>query len=391
MLRLENSAAPPPVTTSIAGRRSTDHSSGSPVARLRIIGGVIRRLRGGLAHVYARLDGRFARWAGRSTFASRIYYGVWNDAFGREQQAVLCGRHQYSRDVQNPLTTSALLRRNCHRLEKGLLMRPRRDVFAAEYIEETVDVYCAQVGARPSSEASPSAELQWAYDVLSGYFQVAGPHPRITTARTHFEMAARIHSCSSGAMIPYRRDLSAPPSVRLEDLAVLAKRRRSVRWFLQRPVPREMIDAAVEVAAQSPSACNRQPFQFRIFDHPELVQEVAALPMGTAGYAHNIPVIVVIVGQQRNYFDERDRHLIYIDGSLAAMGFVYALEAQGLSSCCINWPDVEERESALAKLLKLWPDERAVMCLAVGYPDPDGLVAYSQKKPLEQLRRYNFE
>jgi nitroreductase len=152
-----------------------------------------------------------------------------------------------------------------------------------------------------------------------------------------------------------------------------------------------MIDAAIEVAAQSPSACNRQPFQFRVFDDPQLVQKVAELPMGTAGYAHNIPVMIVIVGQQRNYFDERDRHLIYIDSSLAAMGMVYALEAQGLSSCCINWPDVESREAALAKLLQLDPDERAVMCLAVGYPDPDGLVAYSQKKPVDQLRRFNFE
>ena len=175
------------------------------------------------------------------------------------------------------------------------------------------------------------------------------------------------------------------------DLISLAKRRRSVRWFLPRPVPREMIDAAIEVAGQSPSACNRQPFQFRIFDDPELVQRVVQLPMGTAGYGHNIPVMVVLIGQQRNYFDERDRHLIYIDGSLATMGFVYALEAQGLSSCCINWPDIESREAALGELLGLSGDERAVMCLAVGYPDPEGLVAYSQKKPLGQLRRYNFE
>jgi nitroreductase len=152
-----------------------------------------------------------------------------------------------------------------------------------------------------------------------------------------------------------------------------------------------MIDRAIEVAAQSPSACNRQPFEFRVIDDPELVRAVSVIPMGTAGYADNIPVFVVLVGQQRNYFDERDRHLIYIDGSLAAMGFVYALEAQGLSSCCINWPDVEDRERKMAALLKLEADERPVMCLAVGHPDPAGLVAYSQKKPVDQLRRYNFE
>jgi hypothetical protein len=29
------------------------------------------------------------------------------------------------------------------------------------------------------------------------------------------------------------------------------------------------------------------------------------------------------------------------------------------------------------------------MMIGIGYPDPDGLVPYSQKKPLELLRRYN--
>ncbi len=91
----------------------------------------------------------------------------------------------------------------------------------------------------------------------------------------------------------------------------------------------------------------------------------------------------------RNYFDERDRHLIYIDSSLAAMSLVFAAEVQGLSTCCINWPDVEDKEQWMAELLKLDQDERPIMCMALGYPDPDGLVAFSQKKTVEQLRQYN--
>jgi len=172
-------------------------------------------------------------------------------------------------------------------------------------------------------------------------------------------------------------------------MAALAKRRRSVRWFEPRPVPRAMIDRALEVALQSPSACNRQPFVFHVFDEPTLVQQVCEIPMGTKGYRHNIPAIAVIVGRQRAYFSERDRHLIYIDGSLAAMGFMYALEVQGLSSCPINWPDIEEKEQQMADLIGLGPDERPVMLVAIGYPDLEGLVAYSQKKPLDEARTFN--
>ena len=152
-----------------------------------------------------------------------------------------------------------------------------------------------------------------------------------------------------------------------------------------------MIERALSVAAQAPTACNRQPFMFRIFDEPHLVEQVLSLPMGTAGYGQNIPAVIVLIGQQRNFMHERDRHLIYIDGALAAMSFAFALESLGLASCLINWPDVEELEAKLAKLIHLEPDERPVMLIGFGYPDPEGLVAASVKKNIDGISRYNFE
>lgn len=43
----------------------------------------------------------------------------------------------------------------------------------------------------------------------------------------------------------------------------------------------------------------------------------------------------------------------------------------------------------MESLINLEPHERVIMLISVGYPDPDGMVAYSQKKPIEQIRRYN--
>jgi nitroreductase len=99
--------------------------------------------------------------------------------------------------------------------------------------------------------------------------------------------------------------------------------------------------------------------------------------------------VVAIVGNQGAYFDERDRHLIYIDGSLAAMAFQFGLETLGLSSCCINWPAIYSLENKMETLLHLEKYERIVMFLSVGYPDPEGLVPYSQKKVVDELRSFN--
>jgi nitroreductase len=168
----------------------------------------------------------------------------------------------------------------------------------------------------------------------------------------------------------------------------LARLRRSVRWFLPKPVPRELIERAMRVAREAPSACNRQPFVFRAFDEPNRVRELAEVPMGAAGYAHQIPLLIVVVGQQRHFFDPRDRHLIYIDGALAGMSFILALETLGLSSCILNWPDIAEREEAMRRALDLAADERPVFLIAVGYPDPEGLVARSVKRPISELLHF---
>jgi nitroreductase len=150
-----------------------------------------------------------------------------------------------------------------------------------------------------------------------------------------------------------------------------------------------VIDKAVQIAAESPSACNRQPFEFRVFDDPELVQQVAEVPMGTGGYVHNIPCVAVLVGDLSAFFDERDRHLIYIDGCLAAMAFVLGLESQGVATCCINWPDIREREERMQQLLGLKQHERPVMLIAIGYADPNGKAPFSARRRLEDVRSYN--
>ncbi|HAG80771.1 MAG TPA: nitroreductase [Cyanobacteria bacterium UBA12227] len=327
------------------------------------------------------------RVAVSSRLLSSLYYILLSKDFSRENQAVIYGKLKYIEDLQSNLESQYLLRRNIHRLEKGIIMKPRRDIFALDYIEETVKCYEKSV-LEKGKDISESTELQWAHDVLEQYFNVAGSNSVIEEAKRKF-LALDKPSKNEIQRVPYKRNTDERSPVNYDDLLKLAYRRRSVRWYLQKPVPRELIDKAVAVATLSPSACNRQPFEFHIFDDPDVVKRVASIPMGTKGFSHNFPVIVVVVGKLRAYFSERDRHVIYIDGSLASMSFMYALETLGLSSCPINWPDIEDRERVMAATLGLEPDERVVMLISVGYADPEGMIPYSQKKELDLLRRYH--
>lgn len=77
-----------------------------------------------------------------------------------------------------------LLRRNIHRIEKGLVMPKRRPLFAVNYIGETVQYYSQCL--KDVSGDVKHGELLWAADILHQYFSTVESHPYVTTARTTF-------------------------------------------------------------------------------------------------------------------------------------------------------------------------------------------------------------
>lgn len=317
-----------------------------------------------------------------------IYYTL-TGAFRREHRGVLLGKIKHVEKMWGVHEggNNYLLSRNTHRIEKGLIMKPRRDVFGRDYIESTVDAFISEMKAC-NSNCTPL--LKWSRDVLTKYFSVTGDDPVLNRSREKFRkfIASQQVLEEQETFIPYQRD-TTPLQVSIEGMEELAWRRRSVRWYKDEKVPRELIDRAIKVAKLSPSACNRQPFEFRVYDDKELIQQLATTPMGTTGFAQNFPCFIVIVGDLKAYFNERDRHAIYVDGGLAAMALQFALEAQGIGSCCINWPDVEDLEQRMDKLIGLDPTLRPIMCMSLGYPDDSGMVPYSMKKDLEVIRSYN--
>jgi nitroreductase len=310
--------------------------------------------------------------------------------FNREQFAVLRGRRDYYRNLTRARATHVELRRNVHRLEKGMSMQPRRPVFAKDYLGETIDFYlrAVELSERTTGSGIDSEELTWAHNVLAHYFEIVDVSDAVVARElARFKQAS--YAPETVDARPFARKDGAVSDVTYDQLLALAQQRRSVRWFLDTPVPRELIDNALLVGRQAPTACNRLPYEYLVFDDPELVRKVASIPNGTAGYRHQIPVVVVVKGHLDAYFSPRDRHGIYIDAALASMGFMYALEVQGLASSVINWPDFEPLEAKMARTLTLSPSERVVMLIAVGYPDPEGIIPFSQKKSLDVLRTYN--
>jgi len=318
--------------------------------------------------------------------SSRIYR-LFSAKFDREQEAVLAGRIAYKANTGIGKQTSALLRRNTHRLEKGLSMQPRRAVFAEEFIVETTSCFAQCMAAEGICEQ----ELKWAEDVLSSYFGAVTHTANIAEAYRIFSQVSKCkekpQDDNDALSIPYQHQQIEKSHIDTDSFTALCRQRRAVRWFSEQPVVDADIDRAIEIASLAPSACNRQPFEFFVANDRELAPSIAEYAGGTSGFVDNIPCTIVVVGDLSAYPAERDRHVIYIDGSLAAMQLMLALETMGLSSCPINWPDLDVPEQKMAKRLGLKPFERPIMLIAVGYAAPDGMIPFSQKKRAGVLRK----
>lgn len=315
-------------------------------------------------------------------FISSLYFTLFSRDFYYEHKAILQAQLAYKKSRGVHGRSSALLRRNIHRLEKGLIMRPRRKIFAIDYLLETVLVYKEAINNKGFS----ISEITWAKSVLEEYFSVVDcNHPVIAhVSEIYFQITSEKVKPEE-KKIPYLQANKANHNVSYKQLMDLCLARRSTRWFIDESVEDEKINQAVAIASQAPSACNRQPYEFYVIKSQPLLSRLVKLPGGTVGFADNIPCLIAIVGDLSYYPAARDRHVIYIDGSLASMQFMLALETLGLASCPINWPELHALDKKLSKLLNIPQYKRVVMFIAVGYPDESGYIAYSEKKSPEDI------
>jgi len=111
-------------------------------------------------------------WSVLSSFRafSSLYYFLFSNKMSREAKAVLAGKQTH---LKNVLSTNSLgsvfqLKRNIHRIEKGLIMRPRRKIFALDYIEETITNFEKLI----YQQGIDKGLKEWSRDVLKEYFNV---------------------------------------------------------------------------------------------------------------------------------------------------------------------------------------------------------------------------
>ncbi len=190
------------------------------------------------------------------------------------------------------------------------------------------------------------------------------------------------------------------------------RRRRSVRAFSSRPVPREVLENCLRAAGTAPSGANMQPWHFVAVRDPALKRRIrraaeaeehelyshrappewleALAPLGTdehKPFLEIAPWLIVIFTQRFGLLPGggRLKHYYATESVGIATGILLtALHRAGLASLT----HTPSPMNFLGELLERPENERPFLLVVTGYPAADAKVPVITKKPLREIATF---
>lgn len=157
----------------------------------------------------------------------------------------------------------------------------------------------------------------------------------------------------------------------------ILQQRHTVRNFLHDKVDYSLIEKALTVANNLPSACNRQAGSLIIIENGQIKKEILSLQQGNKGFS--APVLAAIVVDNNVFTQEYEENAKYVYAGSFISGFILGLESLGLSSCLLNWHVDKNTKNYVESLLKLNHKE-VIVFVYIGYAKENTNEAYSFKK-----------
>ncbi len=190
------------------------------------------------------------------------------------------------------------------------------------------------------------------------------------------------------------------------------QRRRTVRQFSERPVPRTVIEECLLTAGSAPSGANLQPWHFVVVSDPKVKREIrvtaeqeerefynrrapqewldALAVIGTdehKPFLETAPYLIVIFGKNHSQLpDGRRVKNYYVNESVGiATGFlISAIHNAGL----VSLTHTPSPMGFLNDILNIPPSQKPFLILVVGYPAEDAQVPIIEKKILSEIATF---
>lgn len=162
----------------------------------------------------------------------------------------------------------------------------------------------------------------------------------------------------------------------------LFNNRWSVREYADTPIDKKKIEKTLEIAAKTPSICNRQSSRATVIYDRKTIEATLRLQNGITGYELP-PAVIMITTDTSAFVGVNERNQVWIDGGLYAMSVLLGLEYQSIAACPLNAMMTVRRDRKMRKLLNVPDSENIIMFISVGN--------FLKESRVPKSFRYKFE
>lgn len=199
---------------------------------------------------------------------------------------------------------------------------------------------------------------------------------------------------------------------RSKEFYAMMQKRRTVRDFWARPVPRELIEHCLSAAGTAPSGANLQPWHFVAISDPEVKREIriaaeaeekefyehrapkawleALAPLGTdwhKPFLETAPWLVAVFAQPFRILSDGTRSPTYY--AIESVGIATGILVTAVHSCGLaSLTHTPSPMGFLNRILKRPSHEKPFLLLVVGHPAQDARVPDISRKPLAKISSF---
>lgn len=175
----------------------------------------------------------------------------------------------------------------------------------------------------------------------------------------------------------------------------LLKKRKSIRRYLERTIPKKNLLECIEAARLSPSACNLQPWDFIVVSNKEKCKKLTRAAFSGVyslnKFAQKAPAIIVVLSNpaqkisRMSQFMHGNRFYLFDIGIACSFLILKAYELN-IGCCIVGWFD----SIAVKNVLGI-PNKRDIVALiTLGYyrKDKERLIE-KERKELNSICKFN--
>jgi len=163
----------------------------------------------------------------------------------------------------------------------------------------------------------------------------------------------------------------------METIMDIIKKRKSIRVYKDKPLPKDVISSILEAAKYAPTARNMQELEYKVITNKALMKKLsggimAAVqkegmslkgpPGAKPDFFHSAPLLIVITAPRENSWAATD-------AALAVQNIMLYCTSVNLGSCFIGMARFIEKDKASLKALRIADNIGIVAAVICGYPD----------------------